>query len=668
MTGGDARAAHEILADFQEELARFRQRLLAADIPLSLPANASPATTLRSLADVLLQTLEERERTIRFYLLLVDNVPDPLIVLDRQFTILLINTAYARMNGTRREDIVGRCADEFLGAIASEDVIHVTLARAFAGEHVQYENWFDVPNAGRRYLMVRYFPLHTDTRPDYVAVVLRDITERKIAEDALRDSEERFRAFSEASTEGIVVHDRGVVLEANQAFVDHLGYSREEIRHLPLLAMVAPESREDMTRRMMAGDPGPYVAVSLHKDGTRTIGEIRARDIIYKGQPVRVVAMRDITELRRAQEQREALLQSTAQWAAEMDAIISSIPDGIIVYGPEGEIIRMNSTAQQLLNYSPAVSQRPLAERLAQLQIEDTDGKRLTTEESPMYRALHGETLRNMIVSIARPIPDRRWVSVSAAPVRTVEGTITGAVITFSDITATRELQQRQQDLLHLVSHDLRVPLTIIHGHMEILEETLHQRGLNGNLSASATAIDRATQRMNVMIQDLVDMARLEGGQLQLDLQPVALEAYLPDLLRRLEGTIDTRRIVTDIPDDLPPVRADYNRLERILVNLLTNALNYSAPDTMVEVSAVRQEDEVCIAVRDHGRGIAPDELPHLFERFYRTMVARERKMEGLGLGLYITRMLVEAHGGRISVESQSGVGSTFTFTLPVAT
>ena len=124
-------------------------------------------------------------------------------------------------------------------------------------------------------------------------------------------------------------------------------------------------------------------------------------------------------------------------------------------------------------------------------------------------------------------------------------------------------------------------------------------------------------------------------------------------------------RLLLAIPDDLPPVQVDPARLERILFNLLSNARKYAAPDTPIHFSARRQQHEVVVSITDQGQGIPAEELPHIFDRFYRT--TRGRKVEGIGLGLYITRRLVEAHGGRIWVESEVGKGSTFTFTLPIA-
>jgi signal transduction histidine kinase len=149
-----------------------------------------------------------------------------------------------------------------------------------------------------------------------------------------------------------------------------------------------------------------------------------------------------------------------------------------------------------------------------------------------------------------------------------------------------------------------------------------------------------------------------------LNREAIDLHAYLPEFLQRSATAIDTTRIRLEVAADVPAVNADYNRLERIILNLLTNALKYSDPGTPVQLRAQRTDHVVEISVTDQGQGITPEDLPHIFERFYRA--AGRRKAEGIGLGLYISKLLVEAHGGRIWAESAVGKGSTFSFTLPV--
>jgi signal transduction histidine kinase len=243
---------------------------------------------------------------------------------------------------------------------------------------------------------------------------------------------------------------------------------------------------------------------------------------------------------------------------------------------------------------------------------------------------------------------------------------VLGGVATITDITAMHDLQQQQEDFLHIVSHDLRQPLSVMHGYLQLLEPIVAAIGTTQDtLHKGIAAITRSVQRMNVMIQDLADATRLAGGQLVLSLEPIDLGLDIMNLLERMAESLAVARIETDIAPDLPPVLADHDRLERILLNLLSNALKYSPRDTPVRLRARRVADRIAISVIDQGRGIAPEDLPHLFARFYRGK--GERRTEGIGLGLYITKLLVEAHGGHISVESAPGHGSTFTVTLPIA-
>jgi signal transduction histidine kinase len=166
------------------------------------------------------------------------------------------------------------------------------------------------------------------------------------------------------------------------------------------------------------------------------------------------------------------------------------------------------------------------------------------------------------------------------------------------------------------------------------------------------------------MIEDLVETARLEGGPLTLEKEGVNVAVFFRHLAASHAGVIDEERLRIDTAENLPEVPVDRHRLERILVNLLTNAQKYSPPESPVRLRAQPGEGEILLSVSDCGQGIAPEDQSHIFERFYRP--EGSRRSDSVGLGLYITRMLVEAHGGRIWVESQPGKGTIFFFTLPV--
>jgi len=361
--------------------------------------------------------------------------------------------------------------------------------------------------------------------------------------------------------------------------------------------------------------------------------------------------------------QRESALRS--ELLAGRQAVINAIPDGLVIYAADGTIQHMNAPAERILGFGMEEYLRPITERVKQTKPETLDGRPYPMERLPVQRALHDETVLGELL-VFHPAPGQKlWVSVSAAPIRDSAGKALGAVTVFTDVTATYELQQEHELFMHMVSHDLRNPLAVIHGHVQLLVQALKARKLDGELGMGLDAILRNERRMTVMLEDLVDMARLEGGQLEIKRQPILLSEYVPDMLHNFSGVLDMRRMVLNIPADLPAVCADADRLERIMTNLLSNALKYSVEGTPVTLSARQIGQHVEISVADQGQGIAPEDVPHLFERFYRAK--GKRRAEGIGLGLYITKMLVEAHGGSIHVESAVGKGSTFSFTLPVA-
>lgn len=347
--------------------------------------------------------------------------------------------------------------------------------------------------------------------------------------------------------------------------------------------------------------------------------------------------------------------------AAELEAVLDAIADGLILYGPQGEVRSLNEAAFRFVageEADPTGAPAPCAPRFV-----DADGKPIPPEQDPVRRALAGETVRGLHLRTLDPATGRRgWVVASAAPIRTRDGAVDGAVLTFADETHLHRLQEERDDLLRAITHDLRTPLNAIY-----LQAHLVERGSGGAERAveRGRAIVRSCERMSEMLQDLGESATLEAGRLQCAAQPVDVPSFTEELLERLQGGLDVERVRLRAEPGLPRASADPRHLERILVNLLSNALKYSPVQTEVEVSAAREGDGVVITVADRGVGITPEDQVHLFERWFRARGAR--RPEGLGLGLYITRLLVEAQGGSIRVESAPGTGSTFRLTLPTA-
>ncbi len=479
------------------------------------------------------------------------------------------------------------------------------------------------------------------------------------------EAKARLAAIVESSEDAIIGKTlEGIITSWNQAAQRLYGYTPGEAIGKSISITFPPDRSEELAHilgRVHRGERVEhYETVRRRKDGSQV-------DVVIAVSPIKdpagkavgaATTAHDITEQKRLQ----AELQHRA---GELEATIASIVDAIVIYDPNGEIRRMNPAAQAMLGYSAESRGMPLGERVKLLGIETAEGEPFPPDQTPVAKALKGEAVNGVVMVLHPPDVPARWIAAGAAPILGPGGEILGAVATFTDVSELHRLQEQREDLVRMVSHDLRSPLTAVQGQAQLLVRMMDRAGQDGRLRQSAEAIFTSARRMNAMIQDLVDMARLESRQLQLNTRSVDLHSFVEDLRLRLDGVLDLERVRVEIPPDFPPILADPDRLERVLTNLLSNALKYSPSDTEVLLTARRAGGEAVVSMVDRGVGIAPEDLPHVFERYYR--VKGTRKTEGLGLGLYITRMLVEAQGGRVWAESEPGKGSRFSVTLPLA-
>ena len=231
------------------------------------------------------------------------------------------------------------------------------------------------------------------------------------------------------------------------------------------------------------------------------------------------------------------------------------------------------------------------------------------------------------------------------------------------DVTERWETDQLREQYASFLSHDLKAPLTVIIGQASLVRSQLIQAGLDPQARGLESVL-RSAWRMNAMIADLAESTTLESGKWSMQKSPTDLGRLVSAVCETIVAQGERSRLRLEQAEGLPLVEVDQDRLGRAVANLVTNALKYSPKESPVTISLERYESGVRFSVADQGKGIPPDQHELIFERFYRA-VSRQ-KAEGLGLGLYITRLIVEAHGGQAWVRSEVGRGSTFGFTLPV--
>jgi PAS domain S-box-containing protein len=354
----------------------------------------------------------------------------------------------------------------------------------------------------------------------------------------------------------------------------------------------------------------------------------------------------------------QATLRATiSTQRAHIDTILSAAPNGILFIDALTGAVSANARATGMMGVTLPEHQEVMRSLCL---LHRPDGRTALSAEMPSNRALADETAIAEEWLIIRPDGRRLPVLVSAAPVRGVRDRIEGAVVVLQDISAWKALERTRDEYLSLISHDLRGPLAVIG-----LQATALRQSTDPKVVAKAEGIGDNVGRLTAMISDLVETTRLEAGTQRL----VQLPALLPALVDRLLASgiteADRPHVHVDLAPDLPRVLMDTGRIERVLLNLIGNARKYAGPDWQVVIAARQADGQVEISVADNGRGFPPEDLPRLFEKYYRGR--QTDKADGLGLGLYICRLIVEGHGGRIWAENMLQGGGVVHVRLPIA-
>jgi two-component system, OmpR family, phosphate regulon sensor histidine kinase PhoR len=384
----------------------------------------------------------------------------------------------------------------------------------------------------------------------------------------------------------------------------------------------------------------------------------------------------ELADLARAMNEMAASMERTVRsLSSELNrssTILRSMVEGVAVVDAHERIVFSNRAFSEILNLDNSVIEgRPLIE-----VVRHSDLLAL------IRRVLRGE--EGSQIDIAMGIVQQRSFSVTATPVQTLDpktlGTTgpaaappstdkpSGAVVVLHDVTELRRLERVRQDFVANVSHEFKTPLTAIQGFAETLlagalDDAQNNRRFLGIIRDHAARLARLTD-------DLLKLARIEAGKLEVEFRPVDVTEQIERCLETTSLKAGRKDIAleTRIPSALPLVRGDAGLLREVLQNLLDNAVQYSSPGGHIEVQVVAAPKEAVITVADTGIGIPLADQERIFERFYRVDAARSREAGGTGLGLSIAKHIVEAHGGRLWVESEVGAGSRFSFSIPLAT
>ena len=360
---------------------------------------------------------------------------------------------------------------------------------------------------------------------------------------------------------------------------------------------------------------------------------------------VQIAAQAELTR-RAAHEQAVGVETQTRQ-----DALFDSMIEGVLVLDESGRVLFANRAFAEIFATSGILRGKTLIEA-----VRLNEAMEILVRTRSEGRVIDHET--------RLPGEPERWLQINAAALTDVHRRKFGTIMVFHDLTRLKQLERQREEFVANVSHELRTPLSLIKGYVETLLD-----GAQNNPEVAGRflkIIERNTQRLDFLIQDLLTISALESGRLQLNLSPVNLFSLVEKVLGDLSPNAEAKHI--SLVNELPEltVNGDFNRLDQVLANLVDNAIKYGRPNGHVVVGGKNLNDgRLEIFVRDDGPGIPAESLDRVFERFYRVDKARSRDQGGTGLGLAIVKHLVQAHGGEVRAESEFGAGATFYFTLP---
>src|SRR5438067_3755862 len=336
-------------------------------------------------------------------------------------------------------------------------------------------------------------------------------------------------------------------------------------------------------------------------------------------------------------------------------AILGAMQDGLLVVDTRRYIILMNRTFEDLFELRDGTVGAPLLETVRHATLDRLIAETLRT----------GEAMKNELMLSDSKTNAEHHLEVSAVPMKNDAALTTGAVVLFHDITQLKHLDKVRSDFVANVSHELRTPLSILRGYIETLLD--NPETSREEFSRVLSVMERHSKRLGLLVDDLLSLTQLESANTELELNQVRVKELFNNLIHDWKEKFAAKnlKLVVDLPPDLQTIRADETRVQEVLYNLLENAVKYSREGGEIRLQAARRGSEIVLNVSDDGIGISRDQLPRIFERFYRADKARSREHGGTGLGLAIAKHIAQLHGGRIEAESELGRGTTIRVFLP---
>lgn len=497
----------------------------------------------------------------------------------------------------------------------------------------------------------------------YFDGILEDITEKKKAEDALKESQARYKILTDLTIEGIIIHDKGVVIDINPSAHKLTGYSLDFIKGKNVLEFIHPDLRNLAMENMSNKISGPYELKLMRKDNTAFIAEVEAKDVFIDGKELRVVAFRDITDRKRIEE--EILSLYTA---------VKQSPSSIVITDTNGIIEYVNPKFTEVTGYTfeEAVGQNPNI-----LKSEHT--------ESEDYRELwetivKGETWRGEFLNKKKD-GTLYWELASISPIIDEKGKTIKYLAVKEDITDRKNTESALIDsekelseanatknvFFSIIAHDLKGPVGNISQLLKLLKDNFSDISNDEKLDY-INILMGLSSKTNNLLDDLLLWARIQMNTLEFDIEKISLKDLTENTLFLLEEKAKEKniKIISNVGD----IELEINKssIKTVIRNLLSNALKFSYQDSKIEINSnvIENNKFVEISVKDNGIGIPKEHIDKLFKIGSTFSTYGTDKEKGTGLGLILCKELIEKNGGSIRADSEEDKGSTFYFTIPL--
>ncbi|WP_040208297.1 ATP-binding protein [Neobacillus jeddahensis] len=342
-------------------------------------------------------------------------------------------------------------------------------------------------------------------------------------------------------------------------------------------------------------------------------------------------------------------MNALSQEKEQLSSILSSMADGVITFNRDGTILITNPPADRFLQYW-----------YYEKGEFDTDSEAIPSQVMALFQQAV-DTEKEQIGEIS--LQGRHWV-ILVSPLYSNQF-IRGAVAVLRDMTEERQLEKMRKDFIANVSHELRTPISMLQGYSEAIVDDIAES--QEEKKEMAKVIYDESLRMGRLVNELLDLARMEAGHIHLAIEDVALSTFINRIIHKFQGVAKDNEIqlFAEIEDEISSLLFDPDRIEQVLTNLIDNAIRHTPKGGKVKLTVTSDVKRIKIEVKDSGSGIPKEDLPFVFERFYKADKARTRGRAGTGLGLAIAKNIIDAHRGSISVQSKMGQGTTFTFSLP---